>query len=94
MYNVYFQNSKQIGYQNESTDWYHYGVFGGNGSYVASIAQLVLGNTSGVMTYSAGYHQFHGGAWFGGNNAVIIANTSGINLSAVIFRTPTKTACS
>jgi hypothetical protein len=29
------------------------------------------------MTYSAGYHQFHGGAWFGGNNTVIIANTSG-----------------
>jgi hypothetical protein len=77
MYNVYFQNSLHIGYQNQSTDWYHYGVFGGNGSNVASIAQLILGSTSGVMTYSAGYHQFHGGAWFGGNNAVILANTSG-----------------
>ena len=77
MYNVFFQNSAQIGYQNKSTDWYHYGVFGGNGSNVASIAQLILGSTSGAMTYSAGYHQFHGGAWFGGNNTVIIANTSG-----------------
>jgi hypothetical protein len=77
MYNVYFQNSKQIGYQNESTDWYHHGVCGGNGANVASIAQLILGSTSGVMPYSSGYHQFHGGAWFGGNNAVIIANTSG-----------------
>jgi hypothetical protein len=77
MYNVYFQNSKQIGYQNKSTDWYHYGVYGGNGSNIASVAQLILGSTSGVMAYSAGYHQFHGGAWFGANNAVIIANTSG-----------------
>ena len=77
MHNVFFQNSVQIGYQNKSTDWYHYGVYGGNGSNVASIAQLILGNTSGIMPYSAGYHQFHGGAWFGGNDAVIIANTSG-----------------
>ena len=77
MHNVFFQNSTQIGYQNKSTDWYHYGVYGGNGSNVASVAQLILGSTSGVMTYSAGYHQFHGGAWFGGNNTVIIANTSG-----------------
>jgi hypothetical protein len=77
MHNVFFQNSLQIGYQNKSTDWYHYGVFGGNGSNIASIAQLILGSTTGVMAYSAGYHQFHGGAWFGGNNTVIIANTSG-----------------
>jgi hypothetical protein len=77
MHNVFFQNSAQIGYQNKSTDWYHHGVYGGNGSNVASIAQLILGSTGGVMTYSAGYHQFHGGAWFGGNNTVIIANTSG-----------------
>jgi hypothetical protein len=76
MFNVYCYDSVYIGYQNQSTDWYHHGVYCGSSSVVASGAQLYLGSDS-PSSYSSGAHQFHGGAFFGGNNSVLIKNSFG-----------------
>jgi len=73
MWNVYIADSTTLGYQNQSTDWYHYMLTCGSSLVTASVAQLLLGTTSSTpLTYAAGSHQFHGGAFFNGENTIII----------------------
>lgn len=84
MWNVYFLDSVNIGYWNQSVDWYHYMVTCGSNLVVANW-QLLLG-PSAPSAYSAGSHQFVGGAFFGAVNTVGIQNCFGCQLTAPIIQ--------
>lgn len=77
MYNVYVLNSVTNGYINEATDWYHYMVTCGENTGAATGAQLTLGPNNGTSpAFSSGNHQFHGGAFFGATNTVVIGGSA------------------
>lgn len=76
VYNVYCADSVINGYQNFAEDWYHYGMFCGSSSVVASGYQLLLGPPA-PAAYGAGAHQFIGGAFFGAVNTIGIVNSFG-----------------
>lgn len=79
MWNVYFYDCVEIGYENDSTDWYHHGISCGSSSVIASFAQLVLGPAA-PSSFSSGSHQFIGGAFFGADFTVVIRNSFGSSI--------------
>lgn len=79
MWNIYCYDCVEIGYENDSTDWYHHGISCGSSSVVASFAQLVLGPAS-PSSFSSGSHQFIGGAFFGADFTVVIRNSFGSSI--------------
>lgn len=79
MWNVYCYDSVEIGYENDSTDWYHHGISCGSSTVIASFAQLVLGPAS-PSSFSSGSHQFIGGAFFGADFTVVIRNSFGSSI--------------
>lgn len=75
MFNVYIHDCTNIGYWNQSTDWYHIELSCGSSGSPAT-TQLFLGpaTPNGI---AAGNHQFFGGAFFGAINSIIIENSNG-----------------